>query len=150
MITLTGEYALRAAVCLALRHPTPLTTLEIAQATRVPPGYLSKVMQSMARRGLVGSRRGLHGGFRLEREPSEISVLDVLDCVDLHAGKIDRCPLSIPSHENFCELHRLVRESAAAVNEGFRRTTLAELVASTQPILPLCEDASDEGIASAI
>ncbi len=47
MFSQTAEYALRAVVYLASQPGTPRTTQEIAKATQVPTGYLSKVMQSL-------------------------------------------------------------------------------------------------------
>ena len=64
MISQTAEYALRAIVYLAGQE-LPQTTQQIAATTRVPAGYLSKVLQALARGGLVHSQRGLHGGFTL-------------------------------------------------------------------------------------
>ena len=68
MLSQTVEYALRAAVYLANQAPAPRTTEQIADVTKVPQAYLSKVMQSLARSGIV-QRRVLcsksegHGAF---------------------------------------------------------------------------------------
>ena len=58
MISQTAEYALRAIVFLA-DQAEPRTTQQIAAATRVPPSYLSKVMQALSRARVVHSQRGL-------------------------------------------------------------------------------------------
>ena len=71
MISQTVEYALRAVVYLADQGEAARTTQQIAEATRVPPAYLSKVMQGLSRGKLVHSQRGLHGGFTLAREPKD-------------------------------------------------------------------------------
>ena len=42
----------------------------------MPPAYLSKVMQGLSRGKLVHSQRGLHGGFTLTREPTDITIWD--------------------------------------------------------------------------
>ena len=62
MFSQTVEYALRAVVHLATKTPEAQTTDQIAQATRVPRAYLSKVLQGLARGGIVQSTRGLGGG----------------------------------------------------------------------------------------
>jgi Rrf2 family nitric oxide-sensitive transcriptional repressor len=59
----TVEYALRAMVHLAAEAPGARTTDQIAKATLVPRAYLSKVLQSLIRSGLVHSQRGLGGGM---------------------------------------------------------------------------------------
>src|SRR5689334_18543405 len=73
MVSQTAEYALRAVVCLGNQAGTPLTTQQIAEVTRVPVGYLAKVMQALGRGGIVSSQRGLHGGFTLARPMDELS-----------------------------------------------------------------------------
>ena len=60
----------------------PCTTAEIARNTRVPVGYLAKVMQSLGRAGLVHSRRGLQGGFVLAVDPASVNILQVVAAVE--------------------------------------------------------------------
>ena len=62
MISQTVEYALRAMVHLAREAPGARTTDQVARTTRVPRAYLSKVLQSLRRAGLVRSQRGIGGG----------------------------------------------------------------------------------------
>src|SRR5688572_19877331 len=102
MVSQTAEYALRAVVCLGSQADTPMTTQQIADATRVPAGYLSKVLQALGRAGLVHSQRGLHGGFTLGRPMDQLSVLDVINAVD-PLKRIERCPLGLATHgTNLC------------------------------------------------
>jgi Rrf2 family nitric oxide-sensitive transcriptional repressor len=62
LISQTAEYALRSVVALGRHAEGPLTTQQISEETRIPAGYLSKVLQGLSRAGLVNARRGLHGG----------------------------------------------------------------------------------------
>ena len=140
MISTTAEYGLRAAVYLAMHHGTPKTTAEIAEATMVPAGYLAKVLQAMGRHHLVGSQRGLGGGFHLTRPPQEITVLDVLAAVDSPIQRITRCPLGLKSHMKLCPVHRLVDDAIRTVEEAFAQATLFSLLQSTRgSVKPLCE-----------
>jgi Rrf2 family protein len=105
----------------------PRTALEIAGAARVRAGYLAKVLQLLARAGLVTSQRGLGGGFALARPAREISVLDVVQAVEpLH--RIARCPVNLPEHRRgLCPLHRKLDAAYASIEASFRDTSLAEL-----------------------
>lgn len=128
MISQTAEYALRAIVYLADQSETPHTTSQIAEVTQVPAGYLSKVMQSMSRAGLVHSQRGLNGGFTLAHKPEELTVFDVISAVD-PLKRIRQCPLGKKAHgKNLCPLHRRIDEAIAAVEKSFRATTVDELL----------------------
>lgn len=138
MLSQTVEYALRAAVFLANQNPAPRTTEQIADVTKVPQAYLSKVMQSLARGGLVRSQRGIHGGFVLARTPSEITILEVVNAVD-PIRRIQTCPLGIRSHGvNLCPLHRRLDQALAAVEGAFVNTTLAEVLSEPTQSVPLC------------
>lgn len=128
MISQTAEYALRAVVYLASQEGAPQTTQQIAAITKVPTGYLSKVMQSLSRSGLVHSQRGLHGGFTLSRSAEALNVFDVIQAVD-PLRRIRSCPLGIKGHLNLCPLHRRLDHAIALVQEALESSTIAELLA---------------------
>ena len=138
MISQTAEYALRAIVYLA-DQAEPRTTQQIAEITRVPAGYLSKVMQSLARGGLVHSQRGLHGGFKLVKPPATLTVWEVVEAVD-PLQRIHACPLGLKSHGvNLCPMHRRLDDACALVEEAFKASTVAELLAEPTRSKPLCD-----------
>lgn len=139
MISQTSEYALRAIVCLAGRPAASQTTGEIAAITRVPVGYLAKVMQALRRAGLVLAQRGQKGGFLLARPSDQITLLDVISAVD-PLKRIERCPLGLPTHgADLCALHRRLDDSIAHVEKTFAASTIAELVAEAGPSRPFCD-----------
>src|SRR4051812_6552534 len=55
---------------------------DVAETTRIPQPTVSKVLKLLARAGLVASERGKHGGYRLARAASGISVADIVDAVE--------------------------------------------------------------------
>jgi len=137
MISQTAEYALRAIVYLA-DQDVPRTTAQIAEATKVPAGYLAKVMQSLSRSGLVKSQRGLNGGFTLTRDPNKLSILSVVNAVD-PIQRFVECPLGIPSHgRQLCPLHHRLDQAAAMVEKAFGEIMVAELLAVPRERRPLC------------
>jgi len=134
----TVEYALRASVYLADQLPNARTTEQIAEVTRVPAAYLSKVLQSMARAGLVRSQRGVKGGFSLARTPEEMTILEVVSAVD-PIRRIQTCPLGFASHgRQLCSLHSKMDKALAMVEEAFAETTLAEIIEEPTDSEPLC------------
>jgi Rrf2 family nitric oxide-sensitive transcriptional repressor len=135
MISQTAEYALRAMVFLAMRGAAA-TTVQIAEVTKVPVHYLSKILQQLGRCELVSSQRGIGGGFVLSRPIGKISVLDIVNAVD-PIQKIETCPLGLEFHGlNLCPLHKRLSEATCAVEEAYASSTLAELVAESKT--PLC------------
>lgn len=138
MLSQTVEYALRAAVHLAQEAPSARTTDQIAEATRVPRAYLSKVLQSLARAGVVNSQRGLGGGMALGKPAAELTILEVVNAVE-PIQRIRTCPLGLAAHGvHLCPLHRRLDNALATVEEAFRGTTLAEVIAEPTKSVPLC------------
>ena len=139
MLSQTVEYALRAMVYLAGFSEEPQPTEQIAEKTKVPAAYLSKVLQNLTRKGLVRSHRGVRGGFSLAQSPEEITVLDVVNAVE-PIQRIRTCPLELKSHGvRLCPLHFRMDRAMALVEEAFRQSTLAEILAEPTDSVPLCE-----------
>jgi Rrf2 family transcriptional regulator, nitric oxide-sensitive transcriptional repressor len=139
MFSQTVEYALRAAVHLAIKSPEAQTTAEIAEATKVPLAYLSKVLQGLREKGIVRLQRGLGGGVSLAREPASLTILDIVNSVE-PIQRIKTCPLDLKSHgTQLCALHRRMDTSLKNMEEAFAATTLAELLSESNPSQPLCD-----------
>lgn len=138
MLSQTVEYALRAAVHLASQAPAARTTDQIAAATLVPRAYLSKVLQSLARAGVVQSQRGLGGGMTLGKAADDLTILDVVNAVE-PLRRIRTCPLGLAAHGvRLCPLHSRLDRALASVEEAFASTTLAQLLAEPTRNVPLC------------
>ena len=128
MISQTAEYALRAVVYLGNRAGEACTTAQLAAEIDAPPSYLAKVMKGLSRAGIVGSQRGLHGGFKLAREPDEVTILEVVNAVDAF-HRIENCPLGRPAHHSgLCPLHRRIDNVMAAAEESLAYATIGELI----------------------
>ena len=134
----TLEYALRAMAHLAMREPDAVTASRLAEITKVPAPYLSKVLQQLRDHDLVLSQRGVGGGIRLAREASQITILDVASAVD-PVKRIDTCPLGLPGHgSKLCPLHRRMDNALMQIETTFANSSLAELIQESDGITPLC------------
>jgi Rrf2 family transcriptional regulator, nitric oxide-sensitive transcriptional repressor len=139
----TAEYALRAVACIARQSRGAMTTRQIADAVRVPAGYLSKILQALARAGVVTGQRGLNGGFVLARRPEELTLLDVVRVAD-GSRRITACPLGLPDHgPGLCPLHRRLDDAVAQAEQTLGGVTIADvldepLCSSQEPSTPAC------------
>ena len=78
-----ADYALIAMKHLALRPDQAASSArEIAEQYDIPVELMAKVLQRLAREGLLASHQGTRGGYHLSRPPSAISVADVIQAVD--------------------------------------------------------------------
>ncbi len=130
MLSQTAEYALRAVLWLARQGDHPRTTREIAEATGVPAGYLSKILQRLVRHDLIGSRRGPHGGFQMLVNPEDLSAHDVVEIVDPTRQGPDRHTHGggEPGAAGLEDLHRQLKEVHESFEQALARVTIAELL----------------------
>jgi Rrf2 family protein len=138
MLSKTAEYALRVAVSLAQSPDTLASADELAEVTKIPRRYLHKVVQDLARGGLVRSQPGPGGGYSIARSPKKITILDVVNAV-APLERIRHCPLGLTTHTRLCPLHRELDKVYAETEKAFARVTLDQLLRSTSTIVPLCE-----------
>ncbi len=106
MLTLTGEYALRAMVYLAQHADAwPIPGREIAQGAEIPAKYLSKILGDLVRSGVLDSSPGKTGGFRMRRLAKETMLFEVL--VPFEQFEPIRCPFGNDkcSDESPCLAH---------------------------------------------
>ncbi|MFM7059138.1 MAG: RrF2 family transcriptional regulator [Planctomycetota bacterium] len=141
MLSQTVEYALRAIVTIAQNAGRVCTAREIAEATRVPPSYLPKLLQALARGGIVSGHRGPHGGFQLLRDPQELTLWHVVSAIEPFQ-RIHECPLGIRSHTGqLCPLHSSLDHAMATMEQLFRQMTVGQMLQQPGRVTPLCEGA---------
>lgn len=82
-ISTRGRYGMQMMHYLASNYgakPIPLTT--IAEDLDLPEAYLEQLMRKLKKDNFVSSVRGAYGGYRLSRDPKEISILEILECLE--------------------------------------------------------------------
>ena len=94
MLSKTAEYALRAVACMGSQVDHPLSANVLAEQTKVPRRYLTRVLQDLCNAGLVHSRPGPGGGYELTYATNKLTILDVINTVEPIA-RIKRCPLGL-------------------------------------------------------
>lgn len=141
MISKTGLHAIRALSALAeLSEGTYAGAGIIAEKVNAPRNYLGKLLQMLAREGLVISQKGLNGGFRLARDPKTVTLLDVIEPIE-HISRWSECFLGKKacSDEDPCVVHtqwKSVRNSYAAFLSA---TTIADLLQHGEHLLGVRE-----------
>lgn len=77
------EWALHTCVNLSWTDPgEAVPAARLAEVFALPTAYLSKHLQALARAGILISTTGPRGGFRLARDPADISLLDVVTAIE--------------------------------------------------------------------
>ena len=101
----------------------------IAKKIKAPQNYLGKILQGLAYQGFVVSQKGLGGGFRLNKDPSKITLYDVVDSIesvsrwsDCILGR-EKCTDAAP-----CEAHNGYKAVREAYLKYLQQTTIALLI----------------------
>lgn len=82
-LTRAAEYGIRALLHLALQPPDKICFIsEISLGQDVPEKFLAKILQTLSRGGLVKSHRGVKGGFSLARPALEVTLKDIIECLE--------------------------------------------------------------------
>lgn len=90
MISITTKYALRALQFLANAEGTGFYRVEeIAERSDVPAPYLAKILKSLASKGVISSRKGLNGGFRINEDGGLLTLYDVAVALDDPIVRLD-------------------------------------------------------------
>lgn len=88
-LKLTTDYAIRILMYLAWTKKITSST-EMAEAMSIPQKYLSKIIFDLKKAGFVNTHSGTYGGYSLAKDPSEISLLDIMQVTE-GKMKINRC-----------------------------------------------------------
>ncbi len=126
--------ALHTGAMLAYHHPNRVSTHTIAVAFNASEAHLSKVLQRLARNGIVRSIRGPRGGFTLNKAPQEISLLLVYEAID---GPIDSrtCLLGTPiCNGNKCLMDTLLSDMYFSVKSYLSSHSLHDIASFIETI----------------
>lgn len=118
---------------------------ELAESTRIPPQYLSKIMLSLRNAGYVAAARGSGGGYRLVKPANSIPLIEVMELFEGAAAR-PQCFLGINNECNPdypCSAHNSWG-SLRAMFLGFLEHTMVSEI-SRAPRLPLGFGEREEG-----
>ena len=121
------EYGLVALIEIAAKYGTGGVTqvAEIAARQTIPDRYLEQMLTSLRRGGILHSIRGPKGGYRLAKPPADISVAEVVSCLEGSAQETSEGRRKTPE---FAVLHDLDQRLEVARQSLLQSTTLATLI----------------------
>ncbi|RJR20267.1 MAG: Rrf2 family transcriptional regulator [Nitrospiraceae bacterium] len=129
MITRKTDYAIRCVLHLAGSKKEVVMVNEIAEERDIPRSFLAKILQTLAKAGIVESLRGIQGGFKLSRKPSEITLLDVVVAMEgtvaMNICAVDKKQCSFSST---CVVHPVWVDIRRDVEERLRQWDFARLL----------------------
>jgi len=130
-LTRRADYGVRAMLALARHGGTePMSGARIADAMAIPPRFVGQVMGDLVGAGLVEARTGRSGGYRLIGNPSDISILAIVQATEGDSRRrtcvLRNAPCSV---DGTCDVHAIFQAAQDALIQELASSTLAMAVA---------------------
>ena len=125
-----SEYALLALLALATHYQSgePIQIRKIASEKNIPDRYLEQLLAILRRAGLVRALRGAKGGYILVKDPRQISLFEILSCLDGIEKQDPKCQNTLES----VVIDELWQEANQAAQAVLERYSLQDLSDRTQ------------------
>ena len=129
IITRATEYAIRAVLYMASQPRSEIVLKkDICREQDITPAFLTKILQPLIKLGIVGSHRGVGGGFFLMKDPAEVTLLDVIRAEEgpLHLN-LCLADEAYCEREMCCPINKVWHEARAQLIEVLNRYSFAQL-----------------------
>ena len=131
LITRASEYAILSLILLSSAKE-PMDSETLSRELSISKSFLAKILQSLAKKGILKSYKGAKGGFALTKETKEISMLEVMSCVEGKAPAVFECAPSekdCPSDRaNICSIWPFLHKLQGKIDSFLEELTLADIV----------------------
>src|SRR5439155_25772044 len=137
-LSLRGEYTLRALVVLGLSYQRPVVRIQtISEQQNIPKRFLEQILNDLKSAGVLESKRGVAGGYRLALAPEKVTLAQVIrhvegalapvSCVSERFYEKCSCP-----DEARCGIRSVMKEVRDAIAKILENFTVAELCERAQ------------------
>lgn len=124
-ISKLADYAVALMAQMAQGAQETRTSTGLSEATGVSLPTVTKLLKQLAKGGLLSATRGKSGGYKLSRDGSMISLLDIIQAIDGPVGLTECCAAEgVCSREAVCSPKRAMREVSAAISQALRSVSL--------------------------
>ncbi|MBE6425559.1 MAG: Rrf2 family transcriptional regulator [Planctomycetaceae bacterium] len=131
-ISTKGRYGLRILLDLALYPQTgqPRLLRDIAESQGISEKYLSRLIIRLRKADLVHSVRGAHGGYRLARDPSQISLLDIIEVMEGPIGIVECVGSSSDpcERQESCAVRGIWESINSVIREALAQVSLQQII----------------------
>ncbi|SRR6266481_5383685 len=139
-LSLRGEYTLRALVVLGASYNQPVVRIQaIAKQQNIPKRFLEQILSDLKSAGVLQSKRGVAGGYRLSRPPEKVTLAQVIrhvegalapvSCVSEQFYEKCTCP-----DEAKCAIRSVMKEVRDAIADILENVTVADLCQRAQAL----------------
>ena len=131
LITRASEYAILSLIVLS-KASSPIDSETLSNQLSISKSFLAKILQSLAKQGILKSFKGVNGGFTLLKEPKNISMLDIMSSVEGKAPTVFDCSPSLqdcPSEKaSICSIWPFLNKLQGKIDTFLAELTLEDVL----------------------
>ena len=131
LITRASEYAILSLIVLS-KSNSPIDSETLSNQLSIPKSFLAKILQSLAKQGILKSYKGVNGGFALLLDPKNINMLQVMLSVEGKAPAVFDCAASIhdcpSSKAELCSIWPFFNKLQGRIDHFLEKLTLADIL----------------------
>ena len=131
LLTKASEYALLSLIMISQKE-TPQDVDTLSTQLGISKSFLAKILQSLAKEGILKSFKGAHGGFLLACNPSEISIKKIIACAEKKPTMVLECTTSqgyCPNNRaDFCKILPFLNKLQSRIDDFLDNMTLKDII----------------------
>lgn len=130
LLTKKSEYALLSLISIS-KSTEPKNVDELSRELNISKSFLAKIMQNLAKQGLVISHRGVNGGFALTKNWETITILEIVVAAEEKVPSVFECSPSADNCPNqvamLCTIWPLLNNLQIKINDFLEKLTLKDI-----------------------
>lgn len=131
LMTRASEYALLSLIVLA-KADKPMDADTLSRELDISKSFLAKILQAMARKGILNSFKGAHGGFALAKDKSDITVAEIMHAAEGKSPAVFDCASgdsTCPSEKaSACSIWPFLNRLQGKIDDFLEQLTLADIM----------------------
>ena len=131
LITRASEYAILSLIVLS-KASSPMDSETLSRELSISKSFLAKILQALAKKEILKSFKGVNGGFVLNKEPKNISMLEVMSTVEGKAPAVFECSPSVedcPSDRaSLCNIWPFLNKLQGKIDTFLAQLSLADIL----------------------
>lgn len=127
-ISTKGRYALQIMVGFAAHDGEILSLKSVAEAHNISLKYLEQIVQMLVKGNLLTSYRGANGGYKLAKQPAEITVAEILRATEGSLKVVNCMEQNTCGNECHCRVRKCWHKLNTLIDEYLKNVSLSELL----------------------
>ena len=131
LLTKASEYALLSLIYIAQKD-APLDVDTMSGELEISKSFLAKILQNLAREGILVSFKGANGGFMLAQKPGDISIKRVIESAEKRKMAVFECSISqegcSSSKNRMCQIWPMFSALQSKIDDFLDTITLSNII----------------------